>query len=437
MLEFAALIRLLQRRWRLMGLIFLVLLFVGTIAVLIMPRTYQSTSLILIKRADGNLASSNYPQIDALLAWNRETTVETYVALAMQPPIADAVRRDLRLRSSAADLLLHDVAVMPLTNSDIVQYVAQWRTRDGSAALANAFAREFVRRQRELAASQASEATQSLGVALDAAKLDLTAADRRLVEFESQRALSNGDVQTTNILAAISDTESKIRAAQISRAQADAEASRLSGLLRETPTTVSSQKTVGVSPTNDQLQSLLTAQQVRLRLLRRQFSDDYPDVVDAKNQIATLTTALRSTPQRRVDSLTFAANPLSPQLEGQLAGFRTESAGDGAQMEQLQRQETALYLSLRQAPSGVSELSNLQRQVKSDEAIYDALQDNYFKAVVAKNMAVSDLAVVSWADPAMADVRPRRSAAIAVIALVSLLIAFASVWAMDRLRSRA
>jgi polysaccharide biosynthesis transport protein len=435
MLELAALVRLLRRRWRLMALIFVILLLAGTMAVLIMPRTYQATAMILVKRADGNLESSNYPQIDALLAWNRETTIETYVALATQPTIADAVRKDLRLRTSASDLLLHDVTVMPLTNSDIVQYIAQSRTREGSAALANCFAREFLRRQRELAASQAAEASQSVGLALDTAKQDLASDDRRLIEFESHYALANGDVQTTNMLAAISDTQSKLRMAELSRAQAVAEAARLSGLLRQTPATVSSQKTLGVSPTNDQLQSLLAAQQVRLRLLRRQFSNDYPDVVDARNQIDTLTSALRSTPGTRVDSLTFASNPVSAQLEEQLASFKTEAAGDGAQVEQLQRQQSLLYLSLRQTPSGVSELSNLQRQVKSDETIYDALQDNYFKAVVAKSMAVSDLAIVSWADPAMADVRPRLSVAILVIALVSLLISFASIWTIDWLRS--
>ncbi len=115
MYEFSQLVASIKRRRRLAIGLFLLFLVLGVAAVMLSPRTYTTSSEVLIKRPDTTLQSTNYPQIDALLAWNRDTAMETYVALARQPAIAERVIRQLNLKASARDLLDKSVLVMPLT----------------------------------------------------------------------------------------------------------------------------------------------------------------------------------------------------------------------------------------------------------------------------------------------------------------------------------
>ena len=77
---------------------FLGILIVGSAAVLLFPRSYVVSSHVLIKRPDTLLQSTTYPQVDALLSSNRDTAIETYVAMALQPAISQHVMQELGLR---------------------------------------------------------------------------------------------------------------------------------------------------------------------------------------------------------------------------------------------------------------------------------------------------------------------------------------------------
>jgi uncharacterized protein involved in exopolysaccharide biosynthesis len=404
-----------------------------------MPQTYATSSEVLVKRPDTQLQSTTYPQIDALLAWNRDTAMETYISLAGQPGVAERVIRTLGLRTTVKDLLAGNVVVTPVSNSDIINIAVDWPDANGSARVANAFAREFIDRQRELAASQAAEAAASLSLALDKAQSDLGAAERALTLFESTNQLADAPTQTTGILSSISDVQSKERAVDAERVQAEGQLSRTSKELAVLPGTIDASQVISGSPVADQIEQQLSQQELNLRLLRRQYTARYPEVVAAENQIVTLRSELKRTAPTRVTSRNVEPNPMAAELASQAATLRAQIVGNSAQLHLLRSQEAALLAQLRVFPAGVSELSALQRRAKAAETIYDALQNNYFNAVVAKSMAVSDLSIIQYADPALATGRPPRLisllAAILVAALVALAIVALLEWSPVHARS--
>lgn len=435
MYELSSLVASIRRRRRFAIGLFIVLLLVGASAVYVMPRSYSTASEVLVKRPDTAQQSTTYPQIDALLAWNRDTAMETYVALAHQPAVAERVVRNLGLKTSARDMLARYVVVTPVTNSDIVKISVDWHDPEDSAAVANEFARAFISQQRTLAASQASEAASSLAIALKKAGTDLHKAETDLTRFESQHELADVAGQTTNILNAIGDIQSKERAAEAEAAQAGAQLSSISSQLSAAPSTIQASKIVSSDPVTDQIQQQLSQQRLQLSLLRQQFTEKYPDVVATEKQIESLEGALRDLSKTRVTSTTTEPNPLSASLSSQAATLRSEIAGSTAQVAALRDQESALLGRLRVFPGDISELSDLQRRAKSAEAIYDQIQSNYFNAVVAQSMAVIDLSIVQYADPASASVKPPRMLALLMVAIVAFLVTLATValieWTSD------
>ncbi|MFY9633039.1 MAG: hypothetical protein WAJ94_15665 [Candidatus Cybelea sp.] len=421
MYELTQLMASLRRRRRQAIFMFLGILIVGSAAVLIFPRSYVVSSHVLIKRPDTLLQSTTYPQVDALLSSNRDTAIETYVAMALQPAISQHVMQELGLRMTLKKFLKWNLVVTPVTHSDIINIQVSLRDANLSAAAANGIAHEFVSRQRVLAASQAAEAAGSLSIALEKARGELSTSERALETFETRHEIADAATQTTSILGAISDVESKERVVEAERVQAQGQLSALTGQIAAAPSKIDATTVIGASPTNDQLQQQLSQQRIQLAILRRQFTDQYPEVVATESQIAGLEAALAKAPPTRVTSQNIEPNPLTSSLVSQAGTLKAQVTGNAAQIDLLRSQELALRNQLRLFPADIAELAALQRQEKSAETIFNALQTNYFNAVVAKNMAVSDLSVVQEADPALAKVKPPLALSLIAIAVIALL----------------
>lgn len=350
MYELTQLLASLRRRRHQAIVLFLVLLVLGSAAVLLFPLGYAISSQVLIKRPDTMNTSSNYPQIDALLSSNRDTAIETYIAMALRPTIPRAVIEQLGLKISVKNFLKWHLVVTPVTHADIINIQVTWRDPNVAAAAANAFAREFVAEQRTLAASQASEAAASLSVALQKAKADLSNGERAVTLFESRHEIADASTQTAAILAAISDIQAKERNLEGQRSQEEGQLSSLSAQIGTVPATIDAATVIGASPTSDQLEQQLSQQRVALRLLRAQFTERYPEVIATERQIASLQATLAKTPGTRVTSRNVEPNPLSASLVSQAATLQSQVIGDHAQLSLLRTQETTLQDQLRLFP---------------------------------------------------------------------------------------
>ncbi|MGA8574538.1 MAG: hypothetical protein WB609_02480 [Candidatus Cybelea sp.] len=375
--------------------------------------------------------ASQYPQIDALLASNRETTIETYAALAQRPDVYEQVIRKLHLGVSLWNFS-QIVTVTPLTNTSILQYQVDWSNPRASVEIANELARAFITQERALAESEASDAAESLASALGRAGANLSLAQNELNEFESRHALADPLAETAGTLAAIADVQSKMREASAEQAQDQGQLSSLFEQIARLPATSGTQ-TFGAEPDRDPIQEQLAAQQVRLKQLQLQFTPDYPDIIDARHQIASLESQLRSNPPARTFSSTVAANPTTEQLRAQAATLQAQLAGRQHQLATLEAERLVLNRQLREAPASLSALADLQRRVKADQTIYDALQTSYFNAAVSANMSASELTIVALADPTLAEVRPRLSVSALVLAVVLFLCVLGLVGILDAL----
>ncbi len=197
------------------------------------------------------------------------------------------------------------------------------------------------------------------------------------------------------------------------------------------PGTIDASKLISSSPVADQIEQQLAQQRVQLRMLRQQFTEKYPEVVATEKQIASLESALKGIPSTKLASRNEEPNPLTAGFTTQAATLQAQIAGDSAQLRMLRSQEASLLNRLRLYPQDISELAALQRRAKAAETIYGALQSNYFNAVVAKSMAVSDLSVIQSADPAFATVKPPRLPALMAVTVVALFAAVSIAALLD------
>lgn len=415
--DLSALTRTLVRRFRPMLAIFFGFLALVIALSLIIPKTYTTTIKIITGNsgtgsinstgagAAGAVPNSQIPVLNALMIASGVQTAETYVELFKEEPVAQDVIRELNLRMSPG-YLLQKVDVAPVPNTNIIGLSVTWNDAAASAAIANAFGNAVVDRERNLVASQADTAIQFLQQQMPQAQSTMHTTEAALAQYEASHHIADINAQTQSTINAISDIDAKIGTAQ---SDAKVQAAILASdraQMAHTPATVTGAETVAQNPVLAQLENQLSQVEVQLNNDEKIYTDAYPDVVALKQQRATLQREIAAQRGTIVASTNTIPNPIFTQLQQQAATASGNIASDQAQMRALNSQRRQMDPILASLPAQAAALADLQRAAQSAEAVYNALQQSYNNATIAKDTALSDVTVTQPADAQSASVRP-------------------------------
>ena len=387
---------------------FVVLMLVGT---LIWPKQYTSEIKLITgntSNPSGNSAQgpdSGLPVINALMLASGMQTNETYAELFRETPVIQRVISELNLKVSP-NKLLGQTVVKPVTNTAILSVAVTWGDRNTSAAIANAFGKAIVDRQRELVSSQARAALDSLKTQLPEAQNRMNAAQNALAKFETQHRIANIDQQTTTTITNMAALDAKIGSVQADRQQAQAQLASAQSQLAGMSPSITGSTTTSTNPVVAQLQQQLSQVDVQLRDARRQYTEQHPAVIALKAQEAQLQSAISQQQQTVVSGQSQVPNPVYQTLSQQATTYRAQVAADTAQIAELQRQSKEMAPILAALPSQTAQLADLQRNSKAAEDVYSALQQKYVNAQVASQTALSDVTITQPAIPSQATVRP-------------------------------
>ena len=375
-------------------------------------------------------ANTNLPVLNALLAATGQQSSETYAELLQQSPVASQVIRDLDLNVSVSDLLSH-VLVKPVTNTAILALSVTWRTPEMSAKIANDFASVFIDHERELIGSQANSAITFLQREMPSAESRMRAAQAALEAYQEQTGIADLTTQTQSVLAQISALENKQQAEALDARQYAAQLASTQAQLAATPPTVVGQQNVAQNPVSNQLQTQVETLRLNLNAARKQYTDDYPTVVQLRSQLAEAERELKAQPSSVVAGTSTIPNPVYQQLTQQSALLQAQIASANSQARTLGEQVAAAQPKIQQLPSESRRIVDLQRSAKSAEGVYLALQQKLQDAVISKTTALSDVSVTQAASPAVFSVSPNVPFNILLGFVVGLVLAITAVFATE------
>jgi len=405
--------RVLLRRIRPMLAIFAGFVALVFILTLILPKTYTTTVKVIAGNpgttgfaGGGNVSSdTEVPVLNALLIATGMQSTETYVELFQEIPVAQQVISELGLKTTPRDLL-SKVDVKPVINTPIIGLSVTWRDPVTSARIANAFGNVVVDRQRQLVAGQADNAITFLNQQLPQAQKAMNDAQTQLAAFEAQHHIADISTQTQTLIASLATLDAKVGQVQADRQQAQAELSSAQAQLKSTPATVTGGQTVAQNPVLGQLQSQLSQVDVQLQTALQQYTEKHPTVIALRQQEAQIKHEIAQTQSSIVANTNTIPNPVYQQIQQQAEQYATQIASDNAQLGALKTQQQQMNPQLAQLPAQTATLANLQRQAKSAEDVYAALQQKFNNAQIARDTALSDVTITQPADPHFADVKP-------------------------------
>ncbi|HET7815556.1 MAG TPA: polysaccharide biosynthesis tyrosine autokinase [Candidatus Baltobacteraceae bacterium] len=410
---------------------FVALVAIGTV---LTPKTYTTTARLMPGSASssGSLSdrSTDFPILNALVLQNGDQSAETFAALAQQDNVAQTVVNRLKLKMSA-QALLGRVSVRPVVNTQLLNLSVTWRTREGSAAVANAFADAFIDSERDFVRSQAVSAMHFLSQELPAAQQRMHDAADKLAQFQSQNGFVDPGSHTQSVVAQAGAIDTQISTLDIDRREAVALLGNVRSQMNGVDATVNNSKQIAANPLLSDLKSRLTTTELQLAAAQQQYTDQHPSVISLKKQRDDLRAQIAAQPATVDNADTYAPNPIFQSLQQQSVQYQARIEGDNAKLAELQRQRGALAPVLRALPVQGMQLADLQQRARLTGDVYNALQKKYNDATIAETTAISDVTVVQPANPAAAVVWPSLRINLAIAVAVGLLLASLVIFALD------
>jgi len=258
-------------------------------------------------------------------------------------------------------------------------------------------------------------------------------AQTRLADYQASHHVADINAQTQATIASIAALDGKIGQVQADAQQQRAQLASVQGQLSRTPATITAGVSVAANPVLQQLQTQLSQIDVQLQTARKQYTDQHPTVINLRQQEQQIRDEIARQQQTVVSNTNTAPNPLYQQLQQQAATYQSQAAADAAQLTVLTKQRSDMNPTLQKLPAQAAALADLQRQATSATDVFNALQQKYNNAAVAKDTALSDVTVTQPASPGTADVKPNLILNTILGIILGLALAIVGAFVIDYL----
>jgi protein tyrosine kinase modulator len=418
----------------------------ATTAAMSLPNLYRATTTVLVERPQVSEAFVR-PSVTAEL----ETRIQTINQQVMsRARLTDVITRfglypDIRSIVPIDDLVERMRREIQLTlkgveqiggRSGTIAFTLSYSGRDPRtvAQVANTLAAFYVEENAKSRERQATQTAEFLKGQLADIKRELDEQERRLNEFKLRHA---GELQQVEVnLTALDRLNTQIRLNSESQLRAMDRRERLEQQLADSESATATTATPKADTPAVQLLKL----KQQLAELRRRFSDQYPDVIRVKAEVAALEQEIAQRGQRGTDGDPTAWAPVDPvtrlakqslgQVDRELQALKADEA--------FLRQAIAGYEArVENAPKSQQELQQLSRGYDAINERYQSLLKRSEEAQLAENLEqghnTEQFRILDPAIPPTRPAAPNRRWLLAMGLLASLALGFGTIVAAERL----
>jgi polysaccharide chain length determinant protein (PEP-CTERM system associated) len=398
-----------RRRWRLAVPVVLLTLVVGVTAILSMPSVYESRALVLVDRQQvpEEFVRSTVTSVlevrlrtisEEILSRSRLDALITRFGL--YPKLRDQMPRELIIEQMRKDirLELHDSEPQKRGGSTIA-FSISYRGSDAQtvAHVANALASSYIEENLKARERQATGTADFLRVQLEDTKRRLSVQEEKVSAFKRQHLGELPEQLQTN-LSVLAQLNEQLRHNTLNQIRL-AEKKDLLELQLQGATPGAA---IVTGPAGEAVLAMdpRAARLARLRQeladLLTQFSERYPDVQQAKAQIAALEREIAAAPAPTPDrpgDRSAVAGDAAPGTSLLVARIRQTLGETVAELKALKEEERRLRASIAaheqrvaNAPRREQELQELSRDYLTTRELHKTLTGRFDEAQLAENM---------------------------------------------------
>lgn len=407
---------------------------VAIVLAFVLPKSYQSNTLVRIKSSGG----SNLPGYAAMAAGFgidvgglSSASPENYMELMKSREVLEPIMEQVDMPEEDKEKLTTENFIkkyLEITNTkktNLINITAYGKTPEEAQMISQSVADNFLTLMTKLNKEGNSSTINFLNDRMAIAKEEMETAENKLQAYQQEKGIYSPDDQAKALIERLSAYDTNI--AQL-EAQEQANSAKLQDVTGQLEQQNSSLLEYNISD-NDAIMNLRTAivnKQVELVGLQQRYTEEHPDVIRAREELAELKKSLDREIQSAVNSKSATLTPVQGNLLMEKVQTETAEAVTSASLDALKAKQQEAEGNISTLSADSVEYMRLLRDKNITSEVYTNLVKTYENTRIQEAQESMDIQIIDAANLPREDMpaKPNKKIIAAIGFVLGIMISF-------------
>lgn len=413
--------------------IIVVCTLIATIVAFVLPKSYQSTTLVRVK--SGGSSMSGYAAMAAGFGIDTgegsSGSPESYIELMKSREVLEPIIAELDLpdedkeKLTVAGFAKKNLEVTNIKKTDLITIAAYGKTPEEAQMISQGVADNFLALMTKLNKEDNSSVLKFLDERIKIAKEEMETAENKLQAYQQEHKIYAPDEQAKAIITNLNTYDTTIAQLQ---AQSEGDSAKLAGVTSQLEQQNASLLEYSVSDNTNigNIRESIVNKRVELVGLQQQFTDEHPDVIKAKEELNSLEKSLSDEIAKAVNSQSVTLSPVQSNLLKDKISTEVQISVNNASLEALKAKQAEAQESIATLSADSVEYMRLSREANITGQVYTSLVQNYEQTRIQEAKDSMDIQIIDVADLPKEDMpaKPNKKLVVAIGFVLGIMISF-------------
>ena len=407
---------------------------IAIIVAFVLPKSYQSNTLVRIKSSGGSNLSGYAAMAAGFgidIGGASSASPENYIELMKSREVLEPIIEQVDMPEEDKEKLTTENFIkkyLEITNTkktDLINITDYGKTPEEAQMISQSVADNFLTLMTKLNKEGNSSAINFLNDRMAIAKEEMETAENKLQAYQQEKGIYSPDDQTKALVDKLDDYDKKI--AQL-EAQEQANSAKLQDVTGQLEQQNSSLLEYNISD-SDAIMNLRTAivnKQVELVGLQQRYTEEHPDVIRAREELAELKKSLDREIQSAVNSESATLTPVQGNLLMEKVQTETAEAVTSASLDALKAKQQEAEGNMSTLSADSVEYIRLLREKNITSEVYTNLVKAYENTRIQEAQESMDIQVIDAANLPKEDMpaKPNKKLIVVIGFVLGIMISF-------------
>ena len=407
---------------------------IATIVAFVLPKSYQSTTLVRVK--SNNISSmSGYAAMAAGfgidIGSSSSASPESYIELMKSREVLNPIIEKVDLTDEEREKLKMEDFIkkyLEITNTkktDLITIAAYGKTPEEAQMISQSVADNFLALMTKLNKEDNSSVLKFLDERIKIAKEEMETAENKLQAYQQEHKIYAPDEQAKAIITNLNTYDTTIAQLQ---AQSEGDSAKLAGVTSQLEQQNASLLEYNVSDNTNigNIRESIVNKRVELVGLQQQFTDEHPDVIKAKEELNSLERSLSDEIAKAVNSQSVTLSPVQASLLKDKISTEVQISVNNASLEALKAKQAEAQENIATLSADSVEYMRLERNAKITGQVYTSLVQNYEQTRIQEAKDSMDIQIIDAADLPKEDMpaKPNKKLIVVIGFVLGIMFSF-------------
>jgi succinoglycan biosynthesis transport protein ExoP len=407
---------------------------IAIIVAFVLPKSYQSNTLVRIKSSNNSAMSGMAAMAAGFgidVGGSSSASPENYMELMKSREVLEPIMEQVDMPEEDKEKLTTENFIkkyLEITNTkktDLINITAYGKTPEEAQMISQSVADNFLTLMTKLNKEGNSSTVNFLNDRMAIAKEEMETAENKLQAYQQEKGIYSPDDQAKALIDRLSAYDTNI--AQL-EAQEQANNAKLQDVTGQLEQQNSSLLEYNISD-NDAIMNLRTAivnKQVELVGLEQRYTEEHPDVIQAKQELAELKRSLDREIQSAVNSKSATLTPVQGNLLMEKVQTETAKAVTSASLDALKAKQQEAEGNISTLSADSVEYMRLLRDQTITSEVYTNLVKVYENTRIQEAQESMDIQIIDAANLPREDMpaKPNKKIIVAIGFVIGIVISF-------------